>query len=346
MRSPGSGAGRLLARARQKAKFQDIVPIAAFIIILAYFSIMSYDQRNGTIRLLTMLNLNGILTQVMQTVTIASGTLFVVSQGHMDMSVGVNLALSGIMGTWIATITGRPFLLIPVALLVGLAVGLFNGIIVSKFKVPSFMLTLAMLIGVRGLVNFIQVKIATHRLPKALEFLGAPYAKIPIFVAMFAIMAYIFEFTNVGRYSKAIGENEVTARYVGVPVDMMKILAFALSGLMAGAASIFNVATIGSTTQMMGVFFEMKVIMAIFLGGILVTGGSSARIYKIVLGSVSIEIIINGLAIMGRSELFISEIVQGALLLVILALSAFAGFRAKRPKQLPDEIQPAGPPAI
>lgn len=318
-------------------KFQDIVPIAAFIVIFVFFAIMSYSPRTETFRLLSRINLSNILTQVLQTVIIACGSLFVVSQGHLDMSVGVNLALSGIIATWIATITGLPFLMIPVALIVGLAVGVFNGVIVSKFKVPSFMMTLAMLIGVRGLVNFIQVRIETQPLPAALSFLGLPYVKMPVFIAIFFIMTYVFEFTNAGRYSKAIGENEVTAKFVGIPVDKMKIIAFALSGLMAGAASVYNVVTIGSTTQMMGIFFEMKVIMAIFLGGVLVTGGSSARMYKIALGSISIEIIINGLAIMGKADLYISETVQGTLLLVILALSSFAGMKRNRTKGLADD---------
>jgi len=332
-----AGVSKHAGTLRHKIKFQDVVPITAFIVIFVFFAIMSYNPRNSTFRLLTLLNLNNILTQVMQTVIIACGSLFVVSQGHMDMSVGVNLALSGIIATWIATITGLPLLLIPVALIVGLTVGVFNGIIVSKFKVPSFMLTLAMLIGVRGLVNYIQVNIQTQPLPEVLRFLGAPSVKIPIFLVIFAIMAYVFEFTNAGRYSKAIGENEITAKFVGIPINKMKILAFALSGLMAGAASVYNVVTIGSTTQMMGIFFEMKVIMAIFLGGVLVSGGSTAKIYKVLLGSFSIEIIINGLAIMGRADLYISELVQGSLLIVILALSAFAGMKRNRTKDSPDD---------
>jgi len=322
-----------------KVKFQDIVPVIAFLVIFIFFTIVSYNPRTSTFRMLTSLNLYNLLTQVMQTLVIACGTLFVVSQGHMDMSVGVNLALSGVIGTWTAYATGQPFLLIPVTLVAGLAVGVFNGVIASKFKVPSFMLTLSMLIGVRGLVNFIQTRIATQSLPAELLFLGTPAIKIAIFVAIMLIMAYFFEFTNAGRYSKAIGENEVSARFAGVPVDKMKILAFALSGLMAGAGGIYSVVTLGTTTQMMGIFFEMKVVMAIFLGGVLVTGGSSAKFYKILLGSFSIEIIINGLGIIGLADLYISEAVQGGLLLVILAVSVMAGDRYNKTKNQTDGLQ-------
>jgi ribose transport system permease protein len=322
---------------KNRRNFQDIVPFIAFIIIFLFFTIVSYNERTSTFRILTPFNLNTILSQTMLTIVVACGALFVVAQGSIDLSVGVNLALSGIIATWIAHATGLPFLLIPVALLVGLIVGIFNGIIVSRFKVSSFMLTLAMLIGVRGLVNFIQTKTDVQRLPEELAFLNTTPVKITIFVAILLIMAYVFEFTKTGRYSRAIGENETAAKFVGIPVNRIKIVAFALSGLMAGAGAIFSLATVGSTSQQMGVFLEIRVVMAIFLGGVLVTGGSSAKFYKILLGSFSIQIIINGLALINMSDSHISQSVQGILLLLMLLMSAFAGKRAERVRNVPDD---------
>ena len=322
-------------------RFQDLVPFIAFFVIFIFFSIMSYDGRNGNIRMLTAYNLNLILDQSMLSIIIGSGVLFVVAQGSTDLSVGVNLALSGVIAMWTAHATGSPILLIPVSLLVGLIVGLFNGVIVSKFRVPSFMLTIAMLFGVRGLVNYIQVNIATQRLPESLAFLNAPYLKIPIFIVIVAVMAYVFEFTKIGRYSRAIGENETAARFVGIPVDRAKLVAFALSGLLAGVGAVFSLITIGSTSQQMGVFLEIRVIMAIFLGGVLVTGGSSAKFFKILLGSFSITMIVNGLAIIGKADSQVSQSVQGVLLLLILAISIFVGARADR-KKIPDELKADG----
>ena len=313
-------------------KFQDLVPFIAFLVIFIFFSIVSYDSRTGNIRMLTAYNLGLILDQSMLSIIVGCGVLFVVAQGSTDLSVGVNLALSGVIATWVAHASGVPFLLLPVSLIVGLIVGLFNGIVVSKFKVPSFMLTIAMLFGVRGLVNYIQVNIATQRLPVSMAFLNAPYVKIPLFIVIVIIMAYVFEFTKTGRYSRAIGENETAAKFVGIPISKTKITAFALSGLMAGMGAIFSLATIGSTSQQMGVFLEIRVIMAIFLGGVLVKGGSSAKFYKILLGSFSITMIINGLAIIGRSDSQVSQSVQGILLLLILAVSIIAANRSEKKK--------------
>ena len=125
-----------------------------------------------------------------------------------------------------------------------------------------------------------------------------------------------------------------------VSVKRIKLLAFALSGLMAGAGAVFSLITVGSTSQQMGVFLEIRVIMAIFLGGVLVTGGSSAKFYKIFLGSFSIQIIINGLALINRSDSHISQSVQGILLLLMLLVSVIAEKRSRRTRIYPTAIRP------
>jgi ribose transport system permease protein len=309
---------------KHNIKLQAIVPFIAFVVIFLFFTIASGGK------MVSAYNLGMLIDQSMVIILIGSGTLFVVAQGSIDLSVGVNLALSGVIGMWAATATGIPFLLIPVALAVGAVVGAFNGTVVSRLKVPSFVLTIAMLIGVRGIVHLIQVDVGAQYLPASLRIINEPYLKIPLFIVIVAVMAYIFEYTKSGRFSRAMGENETVAKFAGVPITKMKILAFVLSGLMAGAASIFSILTVGGTSQTMGSFTEMKVAMAIFLGGVLVTGGTSAKIYKMLLGSFSITIIVNGLAILGYPETQASESVQGILLLLILFVTILATNRDRK----------------
>ena len=320
-------------------KFHDVIPFIAFFVIFAFFAIMSYDDRTGAIKMLSSYNLNLIIDQSILTIIVGCGTLFVISQGSIDLSVGVNVALSGVVSTWFCHATDMrfPFLLIPISMIVGLIVGSFNGLIVSRYKVPSFLVTLAMLIGVRGLVNYFQTTLHVQRLPEALTFINIPVYKITFFVIIVIIMAYVFEFTNAGRYSRAIGENETAAKFVGIPVNKIKLLAFALSGLMSGVGAVFSLATTGGTSQQMGVFLEIKVLMAIYLGGVLVTGGSTSKFYKLLLGSLSITMIINGLAITGWSDSHISQSVQGLLLLLILVIALYARKRSELAKKETDE---------
>ena len=311
----GNTADNTVKRARTKTG--DIVPFIALAVIFTFFAVTS----NG--RTVKPDNLLRVLDQSMITILLGLGMLFVVAQGSIDLSVGVNLALSGVIGTYVANIAGG-WAFIPACLIVGLVVGIFNGVMVARFKVNSFMLTIAMLIGVRGIVNFIQENLmkatgyGSQNLPGSMLFLGDATVRLVIFLVMLVLMAYVFEFTKLGRYSKAIGENETVAKSVGVPVTRMKILAFSLSGVLAGLGGVYAVAKLGSTNQTMGQFQEMQTAMSIFLGGVLVTGGASAKIYKVVLGSISIQLIVNGLAIIGKSESHISQSVQGIILLIIL----------------------------
>ena len=323
---------------RKKIDIQDIVPFVSFIVIFGFFEIASGGK------MLSPFNLSLLVDQSVMTIVVGCGVLFVVAQGSIDLSVGVNLAFAGVIGTWAAN-AGGALLFIPVTLVIALIVGIFNGVIVSRFKVPSFMLTIAMLIGVRGVVNYIQTVIGTEYIPDSMVVLNNPVIRYTSFIVIVLVMIYVFEFTKVGKYSKAIGENETVAKSVGVPVGLMKIVAFAISGLMVGFGALFSLSSVGGTSMQMGSFFEMKVAMAIFLGGVLVTGGTSAKLYKVLLGSFSITIIVNGLALIGLSETQYSQTIEGLLLLLILFVTILASKRSGRAvKTLPDE--PGTPPAV
>ena len=309
---------------KHKIKVADLIPVIGFVVIFLFFSVASGGK------MFSRYNLMAILDQSMITIIVGCGALFVIAQGSTDMTVGVNLGLSGILATHLALATGIPFLIIPLACLFGAALGVINGVLVAKCKIPSFMLSIAELIGIRGLINYIQTIIGAEYLSAEMRVLAESYIKIPMFIIIVVIMVYLFEFTKVGRYSRAIGENETTARFVGIPVDRMKIAAFGLSGLCAGYASVLAVAQILGTNMQMGVFLEMKVVMAIFFGGVLVTGGSSAKIYKVFLGALSITIIINGLALIGKSGTQVSQSVEGVLLLIIMLITMIVS-RTRKP---------------
>lgn len=307
-----------------KIEINELVPFIAFFIIFVFFAIASEG------RMLSSYNLRTILEQSMVTIIAGSGVMFVVAQGSIDLSVGVTLALAGVLASQVAESTGIAILIIPVAMVIGLLVGILNGYIVSKFKVQSFMVTISMLIGIRGVVNYIQTIVSVDSLPKSLKIINAFPVKVTLFIIIMAIMFFLFEYTKLGKYSKAIGENETTVKFVGVPVGRMKIVAFAISGFMAGVAAIFVMASLGGTSTTMGVFFEMQVAMAIYLGGVLVTGGTSAKMYKLILGSLTITIIGNGLALIGMASSEISESVEGILLLVILFFTIYANDKKKK----------------
>ena len=314
---------------KNKIKAADIIPVISFVVIFAFFTIASKGA------MLSGYNLSIILDQSMITIIVGCGVLFVIAQGSTDMTIGVNLGLSGVLAVHVGLVSGHPWTTLPLACIFGAALGLLNGFLVAKCKVPSFMLSIAELIGIRGLINYIQTVISAEYITNEMRVLNTPRVKIPMFIVIVVIMIYIFEFTRIGRSSRAIGENETTAKFVGIPVERIKIIAFTLSGLCAGYASILAVAQINGTNMQMGVFLEMKTVMAIFFGGVLVTGGASAKSYKVFLGALSIQIIINGLGLIGKSATQVQQFVEGVLLLVVLFITMLASRgRTVKPREV------------
>lgn len=312
---------------KHKIELRNMVPFISFALIFIILTIMTQGK------MISAFNLLAILDQTIIIIIAGCGTIFVMAQGSVDLSIGVTLALAGIVSSIVVTATGMAVLLIPVALLVGLGMGLLNGVIVSKFKVPSFMSTLAMLIGMRGIINYIQTVVGLHTVPSGLLVLNRYAVKIPILIVLVAIMLYLFEYTKLGRLSKAIGENETATRFTGISIRKMKIIAYILSGLLAGLASIFTMAKLGGTSTTMGTFFEIQVVMAIYLGGVLVTGGTSAKMYKLLVGAFTIVIIENGLVLCGLSSSEVSEAVKGMLLMLILFFTIYFDNYQKKAKK-------------
>ena len=319
----------------KRLDLRDSIGVILFLAIFAFFSIATQGK------MFSPFNLTILIEQSMFCIIVGCGAIFVVAQGSIDLSVGVNLALSGVVSLGITLAVGIPWLLFPIACLVGLGVGLFNGVVVSKFKVSSFMVTISLLIALRGIVNFIQSNIDMQPLPAELIGLNTFSTRLIAFLVVVVIMVYLFEYTKLGKYCKAIGENEATARETGVPIVKTKMIAFGLSGLMAGVAALFTLISLGGSNTTMGVFFEMDVATAIYLGGVLVTGGSSAKIYKVFLGSFMIKMIRNGLALLGLGTPQAYEIVQGVVLLLILVATIIAHQRHKATsgaiRETPDE---------
>lgn len=211
--------------------------------------------------------------------------------------------------------------MIIVALAIGMGIGAMNGVINAKFKVPSFMETLALLIGLRGIINFIQNKVGISHAAPAVLMLQKQYIKIPLLILILVVSWYLLERTSFGAGVKSIGENEIVAKSVGKPINKIKILCFMLSGLTAGIAGFFIIARSGGTSTTMGTMFEMKTLIAIYVGGVLVRGGSTASTYKMISGCFVFTIIENGLKIMGFGSSEVAELVEGILLMVILFIT-------------------------
>jgi ribose transport system permease protein len=158
----------------------------------------------------------------------------------------------------------------------------------------------------------------SQNLPQSMLFLGDSTVRLIIFLVVLALMAYVFEFTKVGRYSKAIGENEIVAKNVGIPVTLIKIRAFSISGILAGLGGVFTVAQLAhqpDDVACLEILQPQCGFPPVFL-----LPAERGKIYKWVLGSISIS---SSLTVLHyrQAESHISQTVEGVILLLILFIT-------------------------
>lgn len=294
----------------------NVMPFIALGVLFLIFGIAS----KGAI--FQPFNLRSLVENIVPITIGGLGVIFVAAQGCVDLSVGSLMGLAAVIASMLGEALGT-WVIIPAALVVGAGVGLLNGFIVAKCKVSSFMTTLAMLFALKGMTNFFLDMSGLIQTPKAIKVLNQTPIKMLILVLAIAVVFYVFEKTKYGRCCKVIGENELTVITVGLPVVKYRIIAYVISGFMAGGVgAVLSLAKLGGPTNTMGAFQEIRIMLAIFLGGVMVTGGMSAKVYKLIVGAFSIIVIENGLILAAAPTEF-SEMIQGICLILIVYLISY-----------------------
>ena len=250
-------------------------------------------------RSLQLSNIPTILEQSINVIVAGMGVVFVMSTGSVDFSIGSLSCMAGMC----ASMWAMPYGLIPMfamAIGVGLISGLFFGVVCAKFKVPSFMVGVALQTGYRGFINFFLASGQIVATQEVLNFNNMGI-KLPVTIVLLAICWYVFDYTRFGRYCKAMGENEQCARVSGINTDKMRMICYLISGAMAGICGIYLLSRVGGMSAKIGQGLEMRVMLAFVLGGAPISGGFGSKMYKMVLGAISVMILENGMGIAGIS---------------------------------------------
>lgn len=294
--------------------FQRLFPFVGLIVIIVIFTIINQGNMWSATNLLTVISI------MIPLCLGGSGMVFVAAQGSTDLSMGSLVALCGTIAG-IASMSLGFWAFIVISLAVGIGVGILNGVIVSKCKVSSLMVTLAMLIALRALVAFI-TNGQVFFVDQQILMLNRMEIKLPIFLGVIALMWYLFEYTKIGYFSRCMGENQTVGKFAGISVAKYQILGFALSGAMAGMIGIFTVGSIGGISPTMGNFLELQVMIAMFVGGVPVTGGVGSKFYKVVVGALMLAFLQNGLTV-SRVSAEMSELIQGIILICVVFFGLF-----------------------
>lgn len=242
----------------------------------------------------------------------------------IDLSVGGMVSLSSILSV-MALHAGLPPALLPVApILIGMALGAVNGVLVTRIGVLPLIATLGTFFAYGGLAMALTNGASLSGLPPWLGPFGrgmlwlVPYHFLFIVVPLFLVVAAMLTLTPWGRWLYAMGYNERSARLVGIPVDRVRFIAYCLSGALSGLAGLVSLSWFGSGRPNIGQNLELESLAAVLLGGIVITGGAGG-VLGVILAVLMIVTLKTGLQLMNLSTVWQVGIVGALLLIVLLA---------------------------
>jgi rhamnose transport system permease protein len=271
----------------------------AAILLVALVVLGALNNRFLTVD--NLLNQGRLMTEVG---LIALPMTFIIITGGIDLSVGSTVGLCAILLGYSWKTFDFPLpLAIVFSLLVGAFAGFFNGLVITRLKVPPLIMTIATLALYRGLAEGISQAHSVRGYPDWFYFTGQSNlfgvpAQLCLLVIAIVIAGVALDRTTFGRTLYAIGNNETAARFSGLAVDRVKLIIYTLSGFMAGLSGYVLVSRVTTTRSDMGIGYELDVIAAVVLGGTSIFGGVGT-IWGAVVGLVMIQLLKDGLALTG-----------------------------------------------
>lgn len=309
----------ILQRLKGLAALQTLGVLAALVIIFAISAALSPE-------FLTSFNMVIIVRTLAFIGLVTIGQAMLLILGELDLSVGAIGGLSAVAGGILMVQVGLdPWLSLVLCLLLGTLCGLVNGLLVTKLRLHSLVLTIGMA-GVYGGVNLVATKgVAITAIPTDIGFLGRGLVfglPVPFLVmlAMLAIAALVMFRTPFGRYVYAIGNNAAAARMLGIRVDAVRIAVFAAAGFLSATAGILMVARLGTAQPSIGEEWVLPPIAAAVIGGVATTGGVGSPVGAI-LGAAIIGIIENIIVLYGVSPYW-QSIVSGGIVVVAISFDS------------------------
>ncbi|MBN2807824.1 MAG: ribose ABC transporter permease [Prolixibacteraceae bacterium] len=306
------------------AKFQSIIALLIMCIVLSFLS----DK------FMTGDNAWNVMRQISVNVIISVGMTLVILTGGIDLSVGSVLALAGAVTAGMLKFGAEfsdanlyiGFTLFG-AMLGGIAVGAFlgwfNGITITRFKVPPFVATLAMLTIARGLTMLWTGGFPITGLGDNMAFIGTGWflgIPMPVWISAFVVLAAVVltKKTKLGRHIYAIGGNETASRLSGLKISKVKIIVYSLAGALSAIGGIIITSRLDSAQPNAGMGFELDSIAAVVIGGTSLSGGKGT-ILGTVQGALIIGILNNGLVLLNVSP-FWQQVVKGFIILLAVVV--------------------------
>ncbi|MEO6522176.1 MAG: ribose ABC transporter permease [Mucilaginibacter sp.] len=306
------------------AKFQSLIALVVLCIVLSCLSDKFLTVDNGW----------NVMRQISVNICIAVGMTLVVLTSGIDLSVGSVLALcgaitAGLMKNGIEVHSSNLYIgftllgAILAGLFTGAGVGAFNGFAITRFKVPPFVATLAMLTIARGLTLLWTQGFPISVFGEKFGYIGTGWflgIPVPVWISAIVVLTavVITMKTPLGRYIYAIGGNENAAKLSGINVSKVKIIVYSMAGALAAVGGLIVTSRLDSAQPNAGISYELDAIAAVVIGGTSLSGGKGT-IWGTVLGAVIIGVLNNGLVLLNVSP-FWQQVVKGGVILLAVII--------------------------
>lgn len=320
---------------------RQLLPFGSLILIICFLSAYEPDT------FLTLENFMNVLRRSSVNGIIAVGMTSVIVSAGIDLSVGSMLALCGMTGAYAMIATGGTdphggalVLGTLVGIVTGIVCGLLNGVLITKLRLPPFIVTLGTMSAFRG-VSYVMNAGQPYNVP-SYKYLGAGTVNIPIFimgivlripisVVMFAVIvaiaSFLLRYARLGRYTYAVGSNREAAFHAGVNVDRNLIYIYTLTGLFVGIAAMIATSRTVSAQPTAGIALELDIIASVVIGGASLAGGRGT-ITGTIIGTLLISFLRNGCTLLGIST-NVQLIVIGAIIIAAVAVDQLARSKAE-----------------
>lgn len=297
---------------RLRAADYGFLAVFALVLVVGAFSAEVFFTRSNVTNLLRQVVANGL---------VSLGMLLVILTGGIDLTVGSYVAFGGVLFTGFADTIGIfPALLVAVA--VGAIAGSVNGILVAYFKLQAFIVTLATMGILRGIV-FVYTETPLVAMHPSFRVLGAgsigPFSfGLLIMLGVYGLIWFYLNRMHLGRATIAIGGNKEAVRLAGIPVNVTIVLAYVFSGVFSSLSGAILVSRLGIAQPSLGFAFELDAIAACVIGGA-VLGGGGGGVLGTLFGVLTLGLINNLMNLFGVQS-FYQQIVRGTvILLAVLA---------------------------
>lgn len=304
----------MLKKLMQNKILTAVFPYLGLILTVIVF----YFTTDG--RIFSAYNQRVLIQQTIALSLICIGGVFTYTLGGLDVSLGASLGLCTLIEAVVVNATGSLLLGFLLALVLAVSFGLFNGYASIKLHLPTIVTSLFLMFIGNGIQTLITMNTNTIKANYNFALFKNQNIQFAVLAVVFLVALYLYRYTNIGKYLRAMGANKKCAVQAGVSVVKYQLIAYVIIGVCIAISSLFVLGRSGSSSRVTGAGYHMDVMVALILGGMPLSGGMKSRLSAAIVGPFTYTLLTNGLTLSG---VLVSQvpIIKAAIFFCIVVLT-------------------------